>query len=363
MSALKYKIGDHTCRVVVGSSLGKTMAVLTGDLVGSGKLFIICDANVFALHGTAIEKTLSRFALRTIVIPSGEATKCAAQAQSLHSWLIDNGISRQDFILAIGGGVTTDLAGFVASTVLRGVRWGAISTTLLGMVDAAIGGKTGINHPSGKNLVGTFWQPSFVICDTKYLHTLSEREYRAAYGELLKYAALIGGKTLDRIIDFVERHSASERLLESIIVDCVRYKMTIVKKDERETSGLRMRLNLGHTFAHAIENTLGYGRLLHGEAVTLGLYAAAELSKSVRQSPCRAMEKWQLVVSHSMKSVPKRRLDPPRLLSAMQSDKKRKGKAVRFVLLDRPGKPILVTGVDETLVRQAINAMMHAWKK
>jgi 3-dehydroquinate synthase len=363
MTSLTYKIAGRPCRIVVGSSLGKTLSILLRETVGNGRLFVLCDANVFALYHKGIEKQLSRFSPMTIVVPSGESTKSASQANGLQSWLIDSGISRNDFVLAIGGGVTTDIAGYVASTVLRGVRWGAISTTLLGMVDAALGGKTGINHSAGKNLIGTFWQPSFVVCDTDYLHTLPAREYRAAYGELLKYAALTGGKTMNQIIRLVTTESVSANDLKEVIVACVQYKMAIVKKDERETGSLRMRLNLGHTFAHAIENTLGYGKLLHGEAVTLGLFAAAELSRSIHPTSLRALNEWQSVVKQVMTTIPKRRLDPVRLLNAMQSDKKRIEMSVRFVLLDRPGKPIFVRGIDMVLVRQALTAMMVAWEK
>jgi 3-dehydroquinate synthase len=363
MMSLTYSIAGQSCRIIIGSSLEKSAVALVRGAVGNGQLFILCDANVYALHGKLIEKQLSSFAPKLIVVPSGESTKSASQANALQSWLIDNGISRQDFVLAIGGGVTTDIAGYAASTILRGVRWGAISTTLLGMVDAAIGGKTGVNHPAGKNLIGSFWQPSFVICDINYLNTLPAREYRAAFGEMLKYAALIGGKTMNQIIHFVCSDSAAKQALEQVIVACVRYKMNIVKRDERETSGLRMRLNLGHTFAHAIEQTLGYGKLLHGEAVTLGLFAAGELSKSLNAKSNKSLSGWQTAVKQVMTTIPIRKLDPIRLLNAMQQDKKRRGKAIRFVLLDLSGKAILVTGVDKILVQTAITSMIDCWEK
>lgn len=326
-----------------------------------GSVFVVFDAQVYALFGAEILKTLAPVKRRVteLVIPPGERAKSASVLQDIYTFLLENGVSRSDFILAVGGGVVTDLAGYAAATTLRGLRWGAVPTTLLGMVDAAIGGKTGINHPLGKNLIGAFWQPSFVLCDLTFLETLPGREFLAGMGEVAKYAGLAGGEFVDRL----EAYLVQEDLLDhdslgGLIELSAAYKAETVACDERE-GRLRMRLNLGHTFGHAIEKALGYGRLLHGEAVLLGLDGAIELSAILRPVRRKRLARYQSLVRRLITKVPYHTVHPDRVVAAMAFDKKRAGETLRFVLLDSPGHPIITEAVPEAAVRDAVALMLE----
>jgi 3-dehydroquinate synthase len=185
---VRVTVGQHSYPVIIGHGLGRDLETVLSRSAASGRVFVVLDAGLYALHGKAIEKVVSRGGREIVcnVIPSGEKFKTSETVGDLHGWLLAQGISRGDFVLAVGGGVTSDVVGFAASTVLRGVRWGICTTTLLGMVDAAIGGKTGVNHGLGKNLIGSFWQPSFVIEDLDWLSTLDSRQFMAGMGELVK---------------------------------------------------------------------------------------------------------------------------------------------------------------------------------
>jgi 3-dehydroquinate synthase len=332
--------------------------------VSQERLFVFYDARFYALHGRRVQSQLRRFRRRTVemVIPSGEKSKSAAVLNKLYAFLLNEKISRTDFILACGGGMTSDLAGYAAATTLRGIRWGIVSTTLLGMVDAAIGGKTGINHAVGKNLIGAFWQPSFVVCDTNFLATLPRREFIAGLGEMVKYGGLIG----PRMLRLLERYLSGpdlldSRLLPQLVFHAVSYKARIVADDERE-AGRRMFLNLGHTFAHAIEHAVGYGQLLHGEAVMLGLHMATELSCLLQPSRRRRLEDYQRIIERLMRLIPYRNLTPPKIKEAMQLDKKRAGLRQRFVLLDRPGRPVITERVSTKPVTASIKKTLDVYQ-
>jgi 3-dehydroquinate synthase len=331
---------------------------------GGTQVFAVFDAQVYALYGTHVMATLAQADISAvdIVIPAGERSKSAGALGDLYTFLLGKGIARADFVLACGGGVVSDLSGYAAATILRGVRWGILSTTLLGMVDAAIGGKTGINHKLGKNLIGAFWQPAFVVSDTEFLSTLPSRHLVAGLGEVLKYAGLAGGEFPDLVEKYLDRgdllhHSQLRKLIRL----SARYKADIVARDVREGE-LRMILNLGHTFAHAIEKTLGFGRLLHGEAVILGLDAAIELSGNLRAARRTRLKKYRELIWRLFPEVPQRRLDVPGIMDAMALDKKRSGSRSRFILLDSPGRPIITDTVPAEAVADAVTAMLEHYR-
>jgi 3-dehydroquinate synthase len=255
------------------------------------------------------------------------------------------------------------MVGYAASTVLRGIRWGVISTTLLGMVDASIGGKTGINHKQGKNLIGTFWHPSFVVCDLNYLNTLPAREILAGMGEILKYGGLVGASYLK----FIQKHLKTENLLSpktlTLLIDLgVKYKIRVVMADERET-GLRMFLNLGHTFAHAIEKTLGYGKLLHGEAVIIGLLAAIKLSSKFKPKSTALLKDYEFLIVNLLGFVRYYNVDIESVVKNMQIDKKRAGLNQKFVLLKRPGKPFIAGCLDTVIIRESLSESLAIYRR
>ncbi|MEE8578135.1 MAG: 3-dehydroquinate synthase family protein, partial [candidate division Zixibacteria bacterium] len=269
MPTVKVELGKRSYPIIIGDRLEEKLQSLLRKAVGKGKLFVFFDAQFHALHGDKLEKQIRSACgnIEILLLPRGERGKSASTVGKIHDFLLSEKISRSDLILACGGGITTDLAGYAAATVLRGVRWAALSTTLLGMVDAAIGGKTGVNHRLGKNLIGAIWQPEFVLCDLYYLNTLPKRQILAGLGEVVKYGALVG----EPMIADLERLLKSgdmldKKVLPRLVLKSAQYKAQLVAEDERD-SGKRMFLNLGHTFGHAIEHSLGYGRLLHGEAV------------------------------------------------------------------------------------------------
>lgn len=365
MRRIRVKLKDRSYSVSVGTGLTTEVAQLVKRASSEGRVFVIYDARIYALYGKRMTTGFQRRGLRPInlSVEGHERSKSLSTLDRVQSFLIENGVSRDDFILAYGGGVVTDLAGFAASTVLRGVRWGIVSSTLLGMVDASVGGKTAINHQLGKNLIGTFWQPTFVVCDIDLLQTLPERHLLSGLGEVLKTAGLAGERAIGAVRRYLERGDLFERKeLSRLVAICARYKADIVSRDERE-GRLRMVLNLGHTFGHGIENALGHGRLLHGEAVTLGLLAAVELSCLLKPARRERLRTITRLVEVLVAQMPRRRIDLDTVMDAMRFDKKRHGTTNRFVILDGPGKPLIVEGVSKRLVRASLEKMDEQYRQ
>lgn len=275
MTTIKLSTKAGTCPIHVGSDLSGQLRKELKQHAKDSRLFVIVDSGFLRKNRTRFENMLTQTGNETLMmtVAAGEESKSAAMLNRLHDWLLAKQVTRHDFVLAVGGGVVTDLAGYAAATVLRGIRWGAVPTTLLGMVDAAIGGKTGINHKSGKNLIGSFWQPAFVLCDVRFLSTLPKAEVISGLGEVVKYAGLIGGREISGLAKYLQSHDLmSPKALTKIVTVSAGYKAKIVTSDERE-SGKRMWLNFGHTFGHGIEFATGFKRIPHGMAVTLGCLA------------------------------------------------------------------------------------------
>ena len=276
---------------------------------------------------------------KTVIIGQGESTKSLATIESLSQEFADMGITRNDVIIGIGGGMVTDIAGFAASTWHRGTPVVHVATSLLAMVDAAIGGKTGVNLPQGKNLVGAFWQPSAVFCDLDSLATLPERELRCGLGEVAKYHFLTGDDLLAMSLD--------ER-----VARCVGIKGSFVEQDERE-SGKRAFLNYGHTLAHALE-TVGNHQLAHGEAVAIGLIFAARLARALGRIDDARVDYHELVVgqTYSLQTRMPAGLDIDALLAAMARDKKALN-GLTFIL-DSPQGLEIVAGISAEVVRSEL---------
>lgn len=276
-----------------------------------------------------------------IELPDGEAAKSLSVVEAVCQQLAAAGVTRADAIVAVGGGVVTDVAGFVAAVYHRGIRFVSVSTTLLGQVDAAIGGKTGVNLPEGKNLVGAFWQPSAVICDTETLETLPHREFQCGVGEIAKYHFLGGGRLDELPID--ERVAA-----------CVQIKADVVMADERE-GGMRAILNYGHTLAHAIETAGAYG-LKHGEAVAVGIRYAAEVAHRLgRIDRSRVAEHERVLAAYELPTTVPDALADEELLALFSRDKKAID-GVTFVL-DGPVGVETVVGVDPDILAGAFEAV------
>lgn len=306
--------------VVVGRGL---LAGVEDYLPREGRVVIITDANVHRRYMSLIDSR------EHIIIGMGESHKTLATVERIYRELIGMGVGRDCFILGMGGGVVTDLAGFAASTYMRGVRFGFVASTLLGQVDAAIGGKNGVNVDGYKNMVGTFAQPEFVLCDVDLLRTLPEREFRVGLAEAVKAGVVADAE----LFSLLESHSYEDikgdaALLTDIIVRAVRVKAAIVERDERE-AGERRKLNLGHTFAHALERTTE--AYLHGEAVSVGMVMAAEIA--VRAGVLTVGDGQRIGAVLDKLGLPTQtNIDRGRLFKAIRMDKKGEGGTVWFVV-------------------------------
>jgi 3-dehydroquinate synthase len=293
------------------------------------------------------------------VIPSGEASKTLQQAGRLSRWLAHNNFDRHCRIVSVGGGVTSDLAGFVAATYLRGVPVIHVPTTLLAQVDAAIGGKTGVDIPEGKNLVGAFHQPHLVYIDHKTLKSLPSRHLRNGLAEVIKCAAIsdaglmdILGKEMDAILKGV-----SDKL-PSIIARCVEIKVRIVERDAREKKGLRQLLNFGHSIGHAIEAAAGYKDYLHGEAISIGMFAAAFISTSITgMEPVDRIRLGTLLTKAGLPLTARKRITRDKILEHLARDKKSRDGSVRFVLLEKLGRAVSGCEVTPEILDVALQAV------
>lgn len=325
------------------------------------QLVLVSDANVAPLYGVALRDALEEagYAVMDLVVPAGEKSKSLACASELWSALAERGIERDATVLALGGGVVGDLSGFVASTYLRGIRYVQIPTSLLAMVDSSVGGKTAVDLPQGKNLVGTFKQPAYVLADIDTLQSLPEGEWKNGLGEAAK-SALVGGGDFYRWLTSgaaaVRAHEKSA--VRDLVVRCVTFKAGVVARDETEVSGERECLNYGHTLAHAIEVEAGYGTFGHGVAVAEGMRFASRLAVEAAGAP-KELVALQDSLLDSLGLPPLAwHADPKALLDRMKHDKKARAGQVRMVLLTGVGSWRVQAVSDEVLLRH-----LTAWAR
>lgn len=325
----------------------------------ANRSFAIVDENVNRLHLEPLKAFLGK-AYRQVdwyIVPSGESSKSMFQLGSILDFMLESGLKRSTPVIVIGGGVTGDLGGFAAAVALRGVPFIQVPTTLLAMVDSSVGGKTGINHHTGKNLVGAFYQPEAVYIDLQFLTTLPEREWTSGLGEVIKYAAIQEPELFQATMELLDKAVlANDPLWLPIIRSCVEIKADIVRQDEKE-SGIRSWLNFGHTFAHAMEAASNYSGILHGEAVFLGMVAAAHLSNLLGSS--LEVETILQFNSHLKISWPDTCRDVERLTLLMSNDKKNTEVGQTFVIVDNWGSPRKVVVHDRALIHQAWQMAMH----
>lgn len=353
-------LGERSYSILIQTGLLSSLSRSVIEQLHPTHALVVCDRAV-----TSIANQLTReFEAKQIrcsisVIPSGETSKSVEQLERLWQEFQSAGADRKSIVVAVGGGVVGDLAGFAAASYMRGLRLVQVPTTLLSMVDSSVGGKTGINLAAGKNLVGAFWQPSLVGIDPQVLATLPEREYVSGLAEVVKYG-VIGNAEF-----FASLESAASLLLKrdaatlvKVVGDCCRAKADVVEKDEYETSGLRASLNYGHTFAHAFERVYGYGQLLHGEAVSIGMTCAARLAAEMGLwSPDYADRQEQLLRALGLPVwLTPNSIDS--IVDAMSKDKKVAHGRLKFVLPTALGKVELVDNVDMQRVREVLRGAM-----
>jgi 3-dehydroquinate synthase len=322
-----------------------------------GRLFVVADEYAMQLHQDRLRAVLPD---ATVLCISGdEADKTLDQVSKVWDWLVDNGAQRRDALVGFGGGVVCDMVGFAAACYLRGIGLVNAPTTLLAQVDAAVGGKTGVNHARGKNLIGAFYQPLCVVADTGLLATLSPRAFSAGMAEVAKMAMILDAALFARLEDLTPGLGPKDAdTLAPIVARSIELKAEIVERDERE-SGDRMLLNYGHTVGHALEAGAGYGVLLHGEAVAVGMCAAAEIAQRLDVLTAEdARRQAQLLKDLGLPLTWPASTEE--VVSRLSLDKKRAGSRQRWVLADRVGAGRVHDDVPTEVARQAIEVVTHA---
>jgi 3-dehydroquinate synthase len=343
--------------IVIQPGLLEQFALPEGFEIRNPRVVVITDDHVGQLWLAKLKRRLKKsFAqVDSIVVPHGERAKSVEVANSIWQRLLAFGTDRHTLIMALGGGVVGDLAGFVAATYMRGLDLVQVPTTLLSQVDSSVGGKVGVNLPQGKNLVGAFWQPKGVLIDPSVLSTLSDREYRAGLAEVVKYGAILDEKFFTQleknVIGLVSRNI---EVLQHVVARCCEIKASVVIADERETSGRRALLNFGHTFGHALEQVTGYTKVLHGEAVAMGMSCATKLAVALQlvDDEMRARLEDLLVILGLPTKFPKVPAD--QILAAMQNDKKKGAAGVQLVLPTKLGSGKLVPWPGDDAVKRVL---------
>lgn len=352
---------EPSYEVVVGRGVVQRLPELAVAAAPSGRVGLLCDETVAALHGEGVRRALERAGLTVVVltVPPGEHSKSWEMAGTLLELMASSGLDRKSAIVALGGGVVGDLAGFAASVYMRGITVVHVPTTLLSQVDSSIGGKTGVDLVGGKNLAGTFWQPAAVLADQDLLHTLPDPEWANGWAEVVKTALLAGGPFWERVEDEAARLAARDDAAVMWAVEsCVRFKADVVSRDAREATGMRECLNLGHTLGHAIEREAGYGMVSHGVAVAEGLRLAAELSVRVCGADADLPGRVGAVLdSIGVPRAPREGLSTEGLVQAMRADKKTIGGTIRFVLLKAPGE-WMTEAVSEATIAEALGWLL-----
>ena len=355
LTVVRVDLADRSYEIAIGPGVLASAGHCLRD-AGARRGVIIADTGVLATHAAAVDGALRHAGLETMTIPvhRGESSKSIEEAERIWEAMAEAAVDRGTHVVAVGGGVVGDLAGFVAATFARGLPLWQVPTTLVAQVDSAIGGKTGINLRGGKNLVGAFWQPRGVLADIDTLRTLPDREYVSGLAEVVKYGVILDESLFERLESrtaaILGRDPAE---VGAIVRRSAELKASVVARDEHERTGLRAILNYGHTFGHAYENATGYGTLLHGEAVAIGMSDAAELAVRIGRIPAdlaRRQDALLTSLSLPIRLPPGPKPSPAELVALMARDKKSLNGQLRFILPARLGEVELVDGVDPAVV-------------
>jgi 3-dehydroquinate synthase len=356
------QLGSRSYQIKIAPKLLQRLGAECRRLKLGGRCAVITDANVGPLYASKAIASLkqSGFDPVLITVPAGETAKSLANVQRCYDQLAAQRLERKSFIVALGGGVVGDLAGFVAATYLRGIPFVQVPTTLLAQVDSSVGGKTGVNLKAGKNLVGAFHQPRLVLCDLDTLKTLPKREFRAGLAEVFKYGIIYDEpffRRLERDLPKLLRKQPS--VLAPVIARCCEIKADVVGQDETE-SGLRAILNFGHTIGHALEAISSYGKYLHGEAISIGQVAAAKLSCELSGLPTQHATRITNLFKRAGLPIAVKlaRTQRTAFFAAMQLDKKVSAGEVKFVLARQIGQVVWGQRVPEAAIQRAINSQL-----
>ncbi|MBM3837222.1 MAG: 3-dehydroquinate synthase [Verrucomicrobia bacterium] len=358
MRTVNVPLGDRSYPILIGPEALSRLAAECSRRNLASRCAVISDRKVARLYGATVQRSLRNAGFDSILIavPAGETSKQLSTVQHCYDRLAAHRLERGSFIVALGGGVVGDLAGFVAATYLRGIAFVQVPTTLLAQVDSSVGGKVGVNLKAGKNLVGAFYQPRFVLCDLATLDSLPAREFRAGLAEVIKYGIIYDAALFRRLERDLEKILRRDReTLSAVVARCCQIKAEVVSQDETE-SGLRAILNFGHTIGHAIEAISGYGKHLHGEAISIGQVAAARISAEQFGLPARDAERIRTLFARAGLpteiSLTAARLE--RLFNAMKLDKKVRSGEIKFVVVKKIGQASFGHRVPADLIERVL---------
>lgn len=359
-NCVSVELGDRSYEIRIGEGVFACVPQLLDP--NSTRFLLVTDENLRSTHAESVLQILLEAGAegKAVAVAAGERSKSLATLSSLYDELVAMSASRRTTVVAVGGGVVGDLAGFLAATYARGLPFVQVPTTLLAMVDSSVGGKTGINHAKGKNLIGAFHQPRGVAIDTATLATLPDREYRSGLAEVIKYGVILDADFFDWLEEHVDGMVRRDsEVLTPLIARSCQLKADVVREDEFETTGLRAVLNYGHTFAHAFEALSGYDQLLHGEAVSIGMVCASRLAARLGRVNSEVTDR-QVALLEAVGlpvQVPADQLHRHQeLLDCMRLDKKSVDGQLRFILPDRIGHVELVEGVSADCALECLTA-------
>ena len=356
MNTLTVELGERSYPIFIGQGLLGEPGLLTQHVHGR-QVMVVSNETIAPLYLDRVREIFSDFELATVILPDGEQYKNLDTLNLIFTALLENKFNRGCTLVALGGGVVGDITGFAAASYQRGVAFLQIPTTLLAQVDSSVGGKTGVNHPQGKNMIGAFHQPACVLIDTDTLDTLDDRQLAAGLAEVIKYGLIRDAAFFDWLEENIELLKARDKqaLAYAIERSCA-LKAEIVAADERE-SGQRALLNFGHTFGHAIETGTGYGNWLHGEAIATGMLMAADLSARHGWLPEEAVRRTEKLLQQSnLPTSPPDEMDTARFLELMAVDKKVVDGGLRLVLLKAIGDAVLTSDFDAGLLNKTLAA-------
>jgi 3-dehydroquinate synthase len=353
------KIPKNSYQIVIKPNGLSTLGDYLTSLKLGKKILVVSNPEIFNFYGETVVNSLKNtgFEVFTHLIPAGEKFKILSQIEKVYDTALENRLERSSTLLALGGGVIGDMTGFAAATWLRGVNFIQVPTSLLAMVDASIGGKTGVNHPLGKNLIGAFYQPKLVFIDPEVLKTLPEKEFRAGMAEVIKYG-VIWDENLFTQLEQCDRFSSfsdiSPELLQTILTRSCQAKADVVSQDEKE-SGLRAILNYGHTVGHAVESLTGYSLVNHGEAVAIGMEVAGAIAVQLKLwTSIDVRRQNQLILKTGLPTEIPTGVKTEEIINLLSTDKKVKDGKVRFILPTKIGKVIITSEVSNDLIREVL---------
>ena len=363
MHQINVKLPQNSYQINVESGILPQLGNQISQLNLGRKILLVSNPEIFGFYGEIAIKSLEKagFEVSYHLIPAGEQYKNLDSIKTIYNIALQQRLERNSTLVALGGGVIGDMTGFAAATWLRGVNFVQVPTSLLAMVDASIGGKTGVNHPQGKNLIGAFYQPKLVLIDSQVLKTLPQREFQAGMAEVIKYGIIWDEDLfldLERADSLNSFETINQDLLNTIIIRSCQAKADVVSQDEKE-SGLRAILNYGHTIGHGIESLTNYELIVHGEGVAMGMVAAGNIAVALNMwTKADANRQNKLITKTGLPTQIPLELNPDNIINILSNDKKVKDGKVRFILPQKIGKVIITDQVSQEILKQVLNQLL-----